>query len=55
MLRAFPFHTFDEIAALGLEVSVYCSSCYRERSPIDLTDARLRGQPFAGIVPRAVV
>ena len=48
MLRAFPFRTFDEIAELGLEVSVYCSSCYRERGPIDLTDARLRGKPFAG-------
>jgi hypothetical protein len=48
MPRAFPFRTFDEIAALGLEVSVYCSSCYRERGPIDLTDARLRGKPFAG-------
>ena len=48
MLRAFPFRTFDEIAELGLEVSVYCPSCYRDRGPIDLTDERLRGRLFAG-------
>jgi hypothetical protein len=48
VLRAFPFRNFDEIAELGLEVCVYCSSCYREKGPIDLTDARLRGQLFAG-------
>jgi hypothetical protein len=42
MLRAFPYRTFGEIAELGLEVSVYCSSCYRERGPIDLTDAPAR-------------
>jgi len=46
MLRAFPFRTFDEIAELGLEVSVYCSSCYRERGPIDLNDQRLRSRAF---------
>jgi len=32
MLRAFPFRTFDEIAALGLEVEIYCPSCYRYSS-----------------------
>ena len=48
MLRAFPFRIFDEIAELGLEVSVYCPSCYRERGPIDLNDERLSGRAFTG-------
>src|SRR5262245_37687761 len=47
MLRAFPFRTFDEIAALDLEVEIYCPSCYRYVGRIDLTDARLRGRLFA--------
>lgn len=48
MLRPFPLRTFDEIAALGLEVEVYCASCYRHVGPIDLTDVRLKGRCFAG-------
>jgi len=48
MLRAFPFRTFDEIAALGLEVEVYYPGCYRYVGPIDLMDERLRGRPFTG-------
>jgi hypothetical protein len=48
MLQPFPFRTFDEIATLGLEVHVYCPSCYRCVGPIDLADGRLRGRPFAG-------
>jgi len=48
MLRTFPFRAFDEIAALGLEVHIYCSSCYRYVGPIDLGDERLRGRSFVG-------
>lgn len=47
MLRPFPFRTFDEIAALGLEVEIYCPRCYRHAGPIDLSDPRLRGRTFA--------
>jgi hypothetical protein len=46
MLRAFPFQTFDEIAGLGLEVTIYCPNCYRTVGPIDLADERLRGRRF---------
>jgi hypothetical protein len=49
MLRAFPFRTFDEIAAFGLEVPIYCGGCCRYVGPIDLTDDRLRGRLFAGV------
>jgi len=31
MLHALPFNTFGEVAALGLEVQVYCPSCYTTR------------------------
>jgi hypothetical protein len=48
MLRTFPFRTFDDIAALGLEVHIYCPSCYRYVGPIDLGDKRLRGRSFIG-------
>ena len=48
MLRTFPFRTFDDIATLGLEVHVYCPSCYRYVGPIDLGDERLRGRSFVG-------
>jgi hypothetical protein len=48
MLRAFPIWTFDEIAALQLEVEIYCPACYRYVGPIDLADRRLHGKPFAG-------
>ena len=47
VLRPFPFRTFDQIAALGLEVAVYCASCHRHVGPIDLADARLKGWPFS--------
>ena len=46
MLRPFPFRTFDEIAALDLEVQIYCPKCYRYAGPIDLADPRLRGRVF---------
>lgn len=48
-LRAFPFRTFDDIAAAGYTVDVYCSSCHRTVGPIDLTDARLVGRPFTAV------
>lgn len=48
MLRAFPFQTFDEIAALGLEVCIRCTHCKRlPTGPIDLTDPRLSGRSFS--------
>jgi len=47
MLRAFPFQTFDEIAALGLEVHIYYANCFRYVGPIDLSDHRVRGRKFA--------
>jgi hypothetical protein len=47
MLHALPFRTFGEIAALGLELKVHCSSCSREVE-LDPTDERLRHRCFAG-------
>lgn len=47
-MQRFPFHTFDDIAELGLEVHVYCPACYRQTGPIDLSDDRLRGRVFTG-------
>jgi hypothetical protein len=47
MLRPLPFRTFGEIAALGLELTVHCSSCSRE-AKLDPTDERLRHRCFAG-------
>jgi hypothetical protein len=49
MLCAFPFCTFDEIAALGLEVVIECPTCYRKRGPIDLADERLSGRRFTDV------
>jgi Zn finger protein HypA/HybF involved in hydrogenase expression len=46
-MQRFPFRTFDEIAALGLEVHVYCPSCHRQTGPIDLGHDRLRGRAFS--------
>jgi len=48
-LRAFHFRTFDDIAAAGYSVDVYCSSCHRTVGPIDLADARLVGRPFTAV------
>jgi len=48
MLHSFPFRTFDEIAALGLEVHVYFPRSFRYIGPIDLGDERLRGRSFVG-------
>jgi hypothetical protein len=47
MLRALPFSTFGDIAALRLEVHVYCAGCktYRQLQP---GDARVRDRCFAG-------
>jgi hypothetical protein len=36
MLRALPFQTIGDIGRLGLEVHVYCPSCYSTRRPVDL-------------------
>jgi hypothetical protein len=47
MLRALPFTTFGEAAALGLEAHVYCPSCYTTRQLDPMTD-NLRGRSFAG-------
>jgi hypothetical protein len=47
MLRALPFITFGEAAALGLEAHVYCPSCYTTRQ-VDPAADRLRGRCFAG-------
>ena len=47
MLRALPFTTFGEAAALGLEAHVYCPSCYTTRQLDPMAD-NLRGRSFAG-------
>ena len=47
MLRALPFSTFGEIAALGLEVDVYCARCRAFRR-LDLCNERLCHRCFAG-------
>jgi hypothetical protein len=47
MLHALPFNTFGEVAALGLEVQVYCPSCYTTRQksiPRPNGSTVLRGQ-----------
>lgn len=36
MLRALPFQTIGDIIAHGLELHVYCPSCYRTRRPVNL-------------------
>jgi hypothetical protein len=46
MLHAFPFATFREAAALGLEAYVYCPTCYRT-SQLDPTANHLRDRCFA--------
>ena len=46
MLRALPFKTFGEIAALGFKATVYCSRCYEHR-PIDLAAKHLCERCFA--------
>ena len=42
-----PVSTFGEIAALGLEVHVWCYRCKRER-PVPLNSPALYGRIFAG-------
>ena len=42
-----PFSTFGEIAALGLEVHVYCARCQAYRR-LELSDERVRDRCFAG-------
>jgi hypothetical protein len=46
-LHRLPFTTFGEIAALGLEIEVHCSSCYRQ-TKVDPADRRLNDRVFAG-------
>jgi hypothetical protein len=45
-LHRLPFTTFGEIAALGLEAEVHCSSCYRQ-TRVDLANRRLNDRVFA--------
>ena len=45
-LHPLPFTTFGEIAALGLEAEVQCSSCYRQ-TKVDPADRRLNDRVFA--------
>jgi hypothetical protein len=45
-LHWLPFTTFGEIAALGLEAEVHCSSCYRQ-TKVDLADRRSNDRVFA--------
>jgi hypothetical protein len=47
LLRALPFTTFGEIAALDLEVEVRCAGCGHEVK-IDPAGEQLRNRPFAG-------
>ena len=48
MLLPLPFATFDQIAALGHEVEVYCPGCHRQVK-VDPADASLRGKGFAEV------
>jgi len=45
-LHPLPFTTFGEIAALGLEAEVHCSSCYRQ-TKVDPADRGLSDRVFA--------
>src|SRR5258707_12491831 len=45
-LHRLPFTTFGEIAALGFEIEVHCSSCYRQ-TKVDPADRRLSYRVFA--------
>jgi hypothetical protein len=45
-LHRLPFTTFGDIAALGLEAEVHCSSCYRQ-TKVDPADRRLSDRVFA--------
>jgi hypothetical protein len=45
-LHWLPFTTFGEIAALGFEIEVHCSSCYRQ-TKVDPADRRLNDRVFA--------
>jgi hypothetical protein len=45
-LHRLPFKTFGEIAALGFEIEVHCSSCYRQ-TKVDPADRRLNDRVFA--------
>jgi hypothetical protein len=46
-LHPLPIRTFGDIAALGLEVHVYCTSCHSWRR-VDLQAERLRSRCVAG-------
>jgi hypothetical protein len=46
MFHPLPITTFGEIAALGLEAEVHCSSCYRQ-TKVDMADRRLNDRVFA--------
>jgi hypothetical protein len=46
MFHPLPFTTFGEIAALGFEIEVHCSSCYRQ-TKVDPADRRLSDRVFA--------
>jgi hypothetical protein len=41
-----PLTTFGDIAALGLEVRAWCSSC-KSWGPVEASDLRWRGRRFA--------
>jgi hypothetical protein len=45
-LHRLPFRPFGEIAALGFEIEVRCSSCYRQ-TKVDPADRRLNDRIFA--------
>src|SRR5258708_20255128 len=45
-LHRLPFTTFGEIAALGFEIEVHCSSCYRQ-TKVDPANRRLNDRVFA--------
>jgi hypothetical protein len=47
MLLELPIVTFADLAALGLEVKVYCRSCHRS-TRFDPVDPRLRDRRFVG-------
>jgi hypothetical protein len=38
MLRALPFQTIGDIARHGLELHIYCPSCYSMRRPLPNPD-----------------
>jgi hypothetical protein len=47
-MLALPFTTFDQVAALGLEVEIYCRRCHHQ-AKADPASPQLRGKRFVDV------